>query len=239
MSLLRNSIVHVGSWAALVGFGLWAYYDPGFEPVIALIAGVVGIVTNVEDLPLGRGSRRKLTPEKKIELRDKWGPVFKDFFLRTARDSYRTDVIVHDVARLDHYPDVEEKGSGISSWFRVGFMGTYQRGILLGLRWTYLKQGADDNWHEYQLDGPDDVIKVILLAEVPYEVIESFNPDGDNFYHKPHLYLHFDYGGQPYERLFYGEQRRLFEDSPFFYSQIAEFKPPPWIQRLKEKCRLF
>ncbi|MCQ1856139.1 hypothetical protein [Neorhizobium galegae] len=103
MSLLRNSIVHVGSWAALVGFGLWAYYDPGFEPVIALIAGVVGIVTNVEDLPLGRGSRRKLTPEKKIELRDKWGPVFKDFFLRTARDSYRTEVIMHDVARLAPY----------------------------------------------------------------------------------------------------------------------------------------
>lgn len=239
MPLLRNSIVQFGSWAAFIGFGLWTYYDPGFEPIIGVIAGAVGIVTNLENFPLRSGNHRQLAPEAKIALRDKWGPVFKDFFLAAARDGYRTDVIVHDVARLDHYPDTEEKGYGISPWFRVGFMGTYQRGVLLGLRWTYLKQGADGNWHEFQLAQPDDAIKVILLAEVPYEMVESFNPDGDDFYHKPHLYLHFDYDGEPYERLFYGEQKQLFKDSPFFYTEIVEFTPPPLIQRLKIKYRLF
>ncbi|NEH55575.1 hypothetical protein GR198_07430 [Rhizobium leguminosarum] len=239
MSLFRNSVVHVGSWAALVGFGLWAYHEPGFEPIIGLIAGAVGIVTNFEDFPLGRGNRRKLTPEAKIALRDKWRPVFENFFLIAARDSYRTDVIVHDVARLDHYPDIDEKSQGISAWFRVGLMGTYNRGVLLGLRWTFLRQEGNGEWVEYLSHPPEDALKVMLLAEMPYELIESFTPDGDKFYNKPHLFCHFDYGGQPYERLFYGEQTQLFANSPYHYTEIAEFKPPPFLERLKEKYRLF
>ncbi|OWV64615.1 hypothetical protein ATY75_32215 [Rhizobium sp. N122] len=239
MSLFRNSVVHVGSWAALVGFGLWTYHDPGFEPIIGLIAGAVGVVTNFEAFPLGWGNRRKLSPEAKIALRDRWRPVFEDFFLIAAQDSYRTDVIVHDVARLDHYPNADEKGRGISAWFRVGLMGTYNRGVLLGLRWTHLRQEENGEWVEYLTHHPEDARKVILLAEIPYELIESFNPYGDRYYNKPHLFCHFDYGGQPYERLFYGEQSQLFANSPYHYTEITRFKPPPLLKRLKEKSRLF
>jgi hypothetical protein len=78
MSLLRNSIVHLGSWTALAGFG----YGP---ITIRLRAGhwpdrgIVGIATNFEDFRLVSRNRRKLTREKKIELRDKWGAIFKAF----------------------------------------------------------------------------------------------------------------------------------------------------------------
>lgn len=235
MSLMRNSIVHLGSWAALFGFGAWSYFDFGFEPVIGLVASAVGVAANFQDFPLWSG--RKLTPEKKIELRDKWRPIIEEFFLTAARDKYRTDVIVHDVARLDHYPHVDEKSKGISSWFRVGFMGTYQRGVLLGLRWTYVSEEPNGQWKEYHSKPPQGATKVMLLAEVPYELIESFNSDGDEFYNEPHLYLHFDYAGQPYARLFYGEENQLFPDSPRHFTEVTVFKPPSWFQRLKDRLR--
>lgn len=232
MSLLRNTLVQFLSWAAVVGCALWAYFEPGFEPVIGVIIGVGGVLTNLDSF-LAFRQRRKLTPERKIELRDKWRPIFEAYFAQAARDKYRTDVIVHDVARLDEYPDVKENETRISSWFRVGFMGTYQRGVLLGLRWTYMKEEAEGQWKEYASGPPSQAIKVMLLAEVPYELIESFNPDGDKFYNKPHLFLHFDYGGEPYERLFYGEQRQVFDDAPAYFSEVAVWKRPSWKERMK------
>lgn len=231
MSFFRNSVVHLGSWAALVGCGLWAYREPSYEPFIGLALGAVGIASNQNPLPFFK-KRRALTQEKKIELRDKWRPIFKDFFLRAARDKYRTDVIVHEVARLDDYPNINEKEKGISSWLRVGFMGTYDRGVLLGLRWTYLNKEAK-GWKEYTSAPPETAIKVILLGAVPFDAIESFNPDGDEYYNKPHLYCHFDFDGQPYEKLFYGEQKQLDEGFPVYYTEIAEFKEPGLIKHLK------
>lgn len=232
MSVFRNSVVQVGSWIAFVGCGLWTYYEPGFEPAIGLILGAVGIASNY--VPISGKKGRILTPEKKIELRDKWRPIFKDYFLQAARDKYRTDVIVHDVARVDDYPNTDEKEKGISSWFRVGFMGTYDRGVLLGLRWTYVKEEAK-GWKEYASSPPSGAIKVMLLGAVPYEMIESFNPDGDEYYNKPHLYCHFDFGGEPYEKLFYGEQNQLREDFPFYYTEIEGYKGPGLLKRLKRR----
>ncbi|TBG52586.1 hypothetical protein [Rhizobium leguminosarum] len=230
MSFFRNSVVQGGSWIAFIGCGLWTYYEPGFEPAIGLILGAVGIASN--PVPFFGKKARNLTPEEKIALRDKWRPTFKDFFLQAARDKYRTDVIVHEVARVDDYPNINEKEKGISSWFRVGFMGTYDRGVLLGLRWTYVNQ-EEKGWKEYTSAPPDTAIKVMLLGAVPYEAIESFNPDGDDYYNKPHLYCHFDFGGEPYERVFYGQRNQLFEDSPSYFTEIAGFTKPGLLEGLK------
>ncbi|WP_233282685.1 hypothetical protein [Agrobacterium tumefaciens] len=230
MSFFRNSVIQAGSWIALLGFGLWTYYEPGFEPAIGLILGLVGIASNY--VPIFSKKTRSLTPEEKIALRDKWRPTFKDFFIQAARDKYRTDVIVHDVARVDDYPNTSEKGQGISSWFRAGFMGTYDRGVLLGLRWTYVSEEAN-GWKEYTSNPPTCATKVMLLGAVPYEMIESFNPDGDEYYNKPHLFLHFSFSGEPYERVFYGELNQLFEDAPYYFTEIAKFEKPGVFERLK------
>ncbi|MBB4308599.1 hypothetical protein GGE23_002918 [Rhizobium leguminosarum] len=73
----------------------------------------------------------------------------------------------------------------------------------------------------------------MLLGAIPYEAIESFNPDGDEHYNKPHLYCHFDFGGQPYEKLYYGEQIQLFDDAPYYFTEIADYKKPGFFKRLK------
>ncbi len=234
MSFFRNSIVQVGSWLALIVCGVWTYHEPGFEPTIGLILGVVGIASNY--VPLFGKKGRFLKPEEKIALRDKWRPIFQDYFLQAARNKFKTDVIVHDVARVDDYPDIQENEKKISPWFRVGFMGTYDRGVLLGLQWTYLEEEAN-GWQVYDSSPPAGAIKVMLLGAVPYETIESFNPNGDEYYNKPHLYCHFDFGGEPYERLFYGEPNQLFEDSPYYYSEIADFPKPGFFERIKRRYR--
>ncbi|MBY5819892.1 hypothetical protein HFN60_30335 [Rhizobium leguminosarum] len=230
MSLFRNSIVHFGSWAAFGVSIIWAVVDPGFEPVVGLFLGAAGIAANFDDFPLFK-KPRKLSPEERIALRDKWRPTFKDYFLKLARDKRRTDVIVRDVARLDVYPEVDEKETGISSWFRVGFLGSYDSGVLLGLRWTYLVQHGDV-WREDDHEQPGS-IKVMVVAEVPFEAIESFNADGDDYYRQPHIFCHFEYEGSPYRRRYYGEERQVFPDSPYFYAALAEVPKPTWIDRLK------
>ncbi|MDL2409164.1 hypothetical protein PY650_26715 [Rhizobium calliandrae] len=111
-------------------------------------------------------------------------------------------------------------------------MGTYDRGVLLGLRWTYVNNEGN-GWKEYAANPPPEAIKVMLLGAVPYEGIESFNSNGDEYYNKPHLYCHFDFRGEPYERLFYGEQKQLDERHPYYYAEIAEYKGPTLFERLR------
>lgn len=224
MEWLQNSIVFVGSWVALVGSIVWWYAEGGYEPWIVAVLSLVGITANGHLFPFGSEKAPRLTAEQRIAVRDKWRPVFQNYFLDTARQKYRSDCIVHDVKRLDDYPKTEQSPKGISSWFRVGLMGTYERGVLLGLRWTYVVD-EDGAWKEYESSKPDSAVKVMLLGEVPYESIESINFDGDEYYNKPHLFCHFEHGGEPYERLFYGEEFQLDPGFPYHYREVAEYKP--------------
>ncbi|RVH69191.1 hypothetical protein CN198_14085 [Sinorhizobium meliloti] len=85
MSFFRNFVVQGCSWIAFIGCGLWTYHEPGFEPAIGLILAAVGIASNC--VPISGKKGRVLTPERKIELRDKWRPIFKDYFLQAAREN--------------------------------------------------------------------------------------------------------------------------------------------------------
>lgn len=223
MGWLKNYIVFLGSWGLLVVSGLWLYDGGSYDSVLAAIAGVVGIAANWEFLPVIGRKKRNLTPEQKVQARDKWRPIFENYFLETVHNGYRSDAIIHDLNRLDTYPDISE-GKGISSWFRVGLSGTYHRGVLLGLKWTYIEQ-VDGKWQE--VNKTETALKVALLGEVPFEAIESVNFDGDQFYNKPHIFCHFDYKGEPYARLFYGEEFQLDPGFPYHYREIAEYEALP------------
>ena len=95
-----------------------------------MLAGVVGIAASKQLLPRFGRAKRNLSPAQKIAARDKWREAFERYFLEMARDDYQGDAIIHDVDRLDEYPESRE-GKVLSSWFRVGLAGTYHRGVLL------------------------------------------------------------------------------------------------------------
>lgn len=225
MELIKNSIVFFGSILVVIGSVFWGIAEGGYEPWIVALAGAVGIAVNWNFLPQFGRKKRKLTPEAKIALRDKWRPVFEEYFLQGARNGQRGgDVIVHDVDRLDTYPDTSDE-KGISSWFRVGLMGTYHRGVLLGLEWASLEE-QDGKWIKVRTGSSENTVKVMLLGEVRYEAIESVNFDGDDYYNKPHIYCHFDHNGEPYERLYYGEEFQINPGLPHHYREVTEYNPP-------------
>lgn len=223
MEWLRKFIVVVGSIITLIASILWVVAGGGYEAWIVSISSFTVIFLKHEYFFEFLRKRRKLSPEQKIAARDRWRPIFQEYFLEAASKGHRVgDAIIHDVIRLDNYPNLDEK-KGISPWFRVGLMGTYNHGILLGLRWTHLED-IDGKWVENYKNPSKNSIKVMLLGQVPYEVIESVNFNGDDYYNKPHVYCHFDYSGQPYERLYYGEELTLGPNMLKNYREITEFK---------------
>jgi hypothetical protein len=147
-----------------------------------------------------RRNKRNLSPQEKLELRAKWKPLFKDYIAKNHVEKLRGDVIVRDVRRMDHYPDAKES-RGISPWFRVGLVDTYERGIILGLRWEEIVEEGKG----YRVAERDetDCIKVLLTGFVRFEDIESADWDGDGYYSYPHIYCYFDNKGEPYERVMF------------------------------------
>jgi hypothetical protein len=222
MTKVQGSIVFLCSAAVLIGCSLWYYADPGYEPAIGIVGSFGGLIASYWPF---KAKSPRLTPEKKIEARERWRPIFENFFFENAQSDFKTDAIIRDVARVDAYPDLDE-GKGISPWFRCGLAGTYHRGVLLGLRWVEMVQNTDGTWIE-NYEGTEGT-KAILLGAVPYESIESVNWEGDNHYHKPHIFCHFDHKGEPYERLFYAKENRFEHPSvkqPPSYTELAEYAP--------------
>ncbi|WFS23932.1 hypothetical protein [Rhizobium rhododendri] len=236
MTKVQGFILFICSVAALIGACLWYHAAPDYEPALAIIASLSGLVGSYWPL---KPKKSRVTPEQKIAARDKWRPIFEKFFLEKAQHDYGTDAIIHDVARVDCYPDATEE-KGISPWFRCGLMGTYHRGVLLGLQWTHIIQQVDGTWEENSRNT--EGTKVILIGAIPYESVESVNFDGDDYYDFPHLFCHFEYKGQPYERLYYATENRLQHPTikhQYYYTEIAKYEPKKpsrsFIKRPKEK----
>jgi hypothetical protein len=192
--------------------------DSRGRPLVWELIAPSFIYTLVKDvLSLVKGKRRRPTAAEIVQLRQKWKPIFESNLWERRRDKLNSDVIIHDVKRLDQYPHGGNEGKGISAWFRVGLMGTYHGGILVGLSWETLNRLPDGGWRltDYSANETGE-LKVILIGEVPYERIEGVDWDGDEYYGFPHLYCHFDGPSrQPYQRLVYCEQRHL-NDVPFY-----------------------
>ena len=176
---------------------------------------------------VGRLFRRKqprLTPTEIIAKRQQWKAVIDEKLWERRKQKLGMDVIVRDVARINEYPDTKN-GKGISAWYKCGLMGTYHRGILLGLSWKSLTAEGEDKWrYTNHKAGENGDLKVILIGYVPYESIEAIIWDGDEYYGNPHIYCHFEANQkQPYEKLVFCAKRELNEIP--FYTEICPYEP--------------
>ena len=180
------------------------YFAPGF------------IYTLTKDVWANfRGSRRRLSPSEVLALRQKWKGAFETHIAERHHNKLRKDVIIRDMKRIDSYPDTLE-GKGISSWFRVGLVGTYHRGILVGLNWGTLVEEADGlRFRNYKAEEQGD-LKAMLIGRIPYENIESVDWEGDEYYGLPHIYCFFTYKKEPYEGLSFYEEIVPPHGIPFF-----------------------
>ena len=136
---------------------------------------------------LGKGigllmRRRRLTPEQIIEKRQRWKKEIEERLLDRKRQKLNSDIIVRDMARLNVYPEIEEKRRGVSAWFKAGLIGTYDRGIQLGLAWQTLVRDGD-MWRVAGLKNEGTAPeRLILTGFVLYKSIEAIIWEGDDYY---------------------------------------------------------
>jgi hypothetical protein len=187
-----------------------------------------------------RRNRRNLTPQQKLELRARWKPPVESWLLKHNREKLRHDCIVRDMKRIDEYPNAK-KGRGISAWFRVSLIDTYERGLMVGLRIEGLVEESS-GWRlgDYENER-DRMVNMVLTGFIPCENIEMIDWDGDDYYPYPHIYCYFDFKGEPYERLAYCENGTI-DEHIIFYKEIAKYhsvlkltkklKGKAWLKRI-------
>jgi len=178
-----------------------------------------------------KARKRRLTPQEKLELRVKWKPQFETWIAEHYREQLRQDCIIRDMKRMDHYPQIAE-GKGISSWFRVELIDTYERGIMVGLGLYGLIEEAH-GWRRGEYETEKDKMKNCTLAGfIPYENIETVDWDGDQYYSYPHIYCYFTFKGEPYERLAYCEERKL--NTHTYHTEVADYYAVRKLSKKKE-----
>lgn len=127
--------------------------------------------------------------------------------------------------RVDNYPNDDDKRKGISTWFRVGLLGTYHRGIQVLLRIDKLTKDRQFNKWRYTdyKAGENGDLKVFLVGFILFENIEAVDWGGDEYYGFPHIYCYFSAKSkEPYEKVVFCVEKYL-DDAPF-YSEVADYK---------------
>jgi hypothetical protein len=192
---------------------------------LALEYGLASLIYNaLKDLLRWIISRSsKLTSAQVIEMRQKWKNEIEKNLRWIDNVVGYGEVIIRDVRRVDLYPDVDGKTKGISPWFRVGLLGTYHRGLQVGLKFEGLKNEESKGWRYYDYKtGEEPDLNACLVGLIPFERIVSIDWDGDDYYSIPHVYCHFaSKAREPYEDLIFCEKRGT--DRSTYYLKIAKY----------------
>lgn len=169
--------------------------------------------------------KRRLTPEQALEYHARWRPVFEKIVSENHRRSLRRDVIIRDVKRHGEYPEIDKRKKGPSPWLRVGLIGTYHGGILVGFSWQGLIPIGEGEYRglDYESDASEQALILLMAGEIPFEQIEQVNELGDEFYTFPQIFCHFTIKGEPYRRVFFCEEHESAYGPPY-YVEIADMK---------------
>lgn len=134
------------------------------------------------------------------------------------------EAIIRDVKRADDYPNADPGSRGISAWYRAGFLGTYNRGVQIGLDVCSLKHVGERSYHLTR-DYAGRDLKTILVGRIPYDRIVAIDWDGDEYYGFPHIYCHF-HGWRPSpceELVLCGEHIETYPRPHSWYSEVIPY----------------
>ncbi len=164
--------------------------------------------------------KKGMTPVETIYARQMWKKEIEEHLLTGEYG----EVIIRDIRRVDTYPNVKEKGKGVSSWFGVGILETCHNGLKVRLRLEGLKyEEKKKEWRYYDYkEGEKPDLNAHLAGLIPFERIVSIDWEGDEYYRCPHIYCHFtSKHKKPYEELIFCEKRG---DGQFtYYEEIAKY----------------
>lgn len=221
MILIAIEIIGV---IGFVVFGiLWLLNPDGnWEPPFAICTGM-GLITALarryyKSKPQGRFESNA----ERIRHREKLRQVFEAEIHNCRAKKLRQDVIVRHIERVDNYPETSDE-EGISPWFRIWLLDTYTRGIVLGLQRGGLIKCEKGYRFADWVNGEKADVSACLIGDIPYDSIVEVNMDGDPYYHFPHIYCHFDFNGEPYERLWFCIEHEQPHGQPY-YEHLADYK---------------
>ncbi len=162
------------------------------------------------------------SPAERVKHRETLRKQFETKLHELRAKNLRSDVIIRDVDRVDGYPNTFEEDTEISSWFRLGMLETYTKGVKVLLRTVNLTQTDDGLRYADHKAGEEGDIKLFLVGEIPFDSIVTVNWEGDEYYFVPHIYCHFNHGGEPYERLIFCELADMGYGHTY-YKEIYEY----------------
>jgi hypothetical protein len=176
---------------------------------------------------------RKLTAQEKLVRHLKWKPLFEAYSAEQRRRNLRLDAIIRDPEITD-----TDRNKGISSWFRVDLIDTYDKGFMAGLQWNALVMDAETDELRFPHGDRSEEgnVKVMMTGFIPYENIEDVDWSGYSYYAYPHIYCYFNHKRKLYERIAFCEQRQLNEH--VYFSELVDYKSVlkrrkiSWLKRL-------
>ena len=172
-----------------------------------------------------QSKQKGLSPEEIVRRRQKWKDEIKEKFQWIDDKVGYGEIIIRDVKRNDLYPEIEEKKKDISSWFRVGYLGTYHRGIEVGLgieELIYEEKYKAWRFADYKNKEEGD-LNAYIVGLIPFECITNIDWNGDEYYSCPHIYCNFlSRKKEPYEEIVFCEKR--WSDKLVYYHEIAKYE---------------
>ena len=171
-----------------------------------------------------QSKQKGLNPEETVKHRQRWKDEIEEKFQWIDDKVGYGQIIIRDVKRNDLYPEIEDKKKGISPWFRVGHLGTYHRGIKVGLgieELIYEEKYKAWRFADYK-NKEEGNLNAYIVGLIPFEYIANIDWSGDEYYSCPHIYCNFlSRKKEPYEEIVFCEKRRL--DESVYYSEIAKY----------------
>lgn len=180
---------------------------------------------------VGRWILRRLKPPDSVEVlrhRTKW----KADFERNRDRLENNNVIVRDLKRMDSYPDVDEKGKGISAWFKTEYKDLYHRGLEVFLNVKSAKFVESENGWVFCRYDDQGAENLLVVGRIPYDVIREVDWAGDEYYPFPHVYCDFNrrHRKEPYEEIVLCRTHKGTEHN--WYTDVAEYGA---VRRLTKK----
>lgn len=190
-----------------------------------------------------RGERQRANNDARIAHRLAIKKQMGEDFAPMYRGLVEAEVLIRDADRQpDGWPEPDWKFRlrRLSPWFKVGVMPPYSNGMraVLRLDCVFIEDGIARSQAKSDTEE-GELVRVV--GHVPYDSIVDIDRDGDVNFSAPHVYCHFDFDHQPYEKvLLYAEHAKDVwlpaDDVEYRPAKTSRWREYLWHrQSLKEK----
>jgi hypothetical protein len=213
---------------AILTFALsvyWAFTDRHVEAVIGIAAVQSFASTLRSTSALAAEREHALKMRGQIWARFRAPNIDREASFRFPQRKFASVRLIVRSLRDTSYPSSGSSNGGFYSWCGVELYDFYHDGIVV---WRNVVDGVLDSSGRWALVAdrkrqylePYTQVRVHHLSCIPYSVIRSLDPSGDEFYTDPQIHCSYEFRGTPfiedrYAAIHADREERLYEDDRF------------------------